>query len=168
MLQPLPPNQGQGQGQPTECCPNHIPLPLPLPRPARNLAPTCFLPTRASGDGRECYAEGVRPQPRQWGREQAENDFLASEGTPRGVFAYDGFAQSGASDQATQGMWLWFDGAQFWQGASNGMPVGGLYAHWASASPSGNGNKPCSGMLSVGTWQDRSCTALDSFICEAP
>jgi len=99
---------------------------------------------------------------------QTENDFLASEGTPRGVFAYDGFAQIGASDQATQGMWLWFDGTQFWQGASNGTAVGGLYAHWANASPTGNSIKTCGGMLSAGTWQDRSCTALDSFICEAP
>jgi hypothetical protein len=99
---------------------------------------------------------------------QSENDFLLSEATARGVIVVViGFAQIGADDLAVPGEWRWYDGAQFWQGSSSGAAVGGLYAHWANASP-GNGAKPCAGMLPAGTWQDRSCTALGPFICESP
>jgi hypothetical protein len=99
---------------------------------------------------------------------QSENDFLLSEATARGVIVVViGFAQIGADDLAVPGEWRWYDGTQFWQGSSSGAAVGGLYAHWANASP-GNGAKPCAGMLPAGTWQDRSCTALGPFICESP
>jgi len=99
---------------------------------------------------------------------KAEGDFLTREGTPRMVFSSDGFALIGASDQAQAGQWRWVDGTLFWQGGGAGAAVGGLYANWFTASPSASGAKQCAGILILGSWQDRSCTALESFICEGP
>jgi len=99
---------------------------------------------------------------------KAEGDFLIQEGTPRMVFSSDGFALIGASDQALAGEWRWVDGTLFWQGGSAGAAVGGLYANWFAASPSASGAKQCAGTLISGSWQDRSCTALEPFICEGP
>lgn len=98
----------------------------------------------------------------------AENDFLVERGTALGVFSVNGFAQIGANDQAVDGEWRWTDGAQLWAGDATGGPVNGAFANWISGSPSAGGIKNCSGILLLGNWQDRSCTAVVPSICEAP
>jgi hypothetical protein len=99
---------------------------------------------------------------------QAENDFLVDAGTARGVFEFNNFAQIGASSQAQAGEWRWPDGTLLWQGGSNGDPVGGLYSNWDTSSPSSSGASRCSGILTSGIWQDRTCTGAEPFICESP
>jgi hypothetical protein len=99
---------------------------------------------------------------------QAENDFLVSNGGPFGVFALNGFAQIGGNDQALAGEWRWVDGTLFWQGGPAGVAVDGLFSNWLASSPSSSGVQQCSGILSSGKWQVRSCTAVVPFICEAP
>lgn len=99
---------------------------------------------------------------------QLENDFLVSTGGPFGVFALNGFAQIGANDLALAGEWRWVDGTLFWQGGPTGAAVDGLFSNWLASSPSSSGVQQCSGILSSGKWQVRSCTAVVPFICEGP
>jgi len=119
-----------------------------------------------SGDAQaSCQAEGMTLARID---SQAENDFFLAATEALRPLAPGGFILLGASDEAVEGEWRWHDGTQFWQGAANGLPVDGLYSNWATASPSTNGVKACAGMLSDGTWQDRSCTAVVPFVCESP
>lgn len=99
---------------------------------------------------------------------QVENDFLVSTGGPFGVFALNGFAQIGANDLDLAGEWRWVDGTLFWQGGPAGAAVDGLFSNWLASSPSSSGVQQCSGILSSGKWQVRSCTAVVPFICEGP
>jgi hypothetical protein len=99
---------------------------------------------------------------------QAENDFLVDRGPALGVFNVNGFAQIGANDQAVDGEWRWTDGTQLWAGDATGSPVDAAFANWIAGSPSAGGIKNCSGILLLGNWQDRSCTALVPSICESP
>lgn len=99
---------------------------------------------------------------------QVENDFLVSTGGPFGVFALNGFAQIGANDLNLAGEWRWVDGTLFWQGGPSGAAVDGLFSNWLASSPSSSGVQQCSGILSSGKWQVRSCTAVVPFICEGP
>ncbi|MDH3623753.1 MAG: C25 family cysteine peptidase [Myxococcales bacterium] len=73
----------------------------------------------------------------------------------------------GANDQGTEGVWVWPDGAQFWQGDENGSPVGGLYNNWNSGQPNNwNGTQDCAEMQSSGGWTDISCTSTRQYVCE--
>jgi hypothetical protein len=99
---------------------------------------------------------------------QAENDFLVQRGALNGVFSVNGFAQIGISDQALDGEWRWVDGTQAWAGDTSGGPVNGAFNNWLATSPSASTVKNCAGLLTAGTWQDRSCTAVVSSICESP
>jgi hypothetical protein len=99
---------------------------------------------------------------------QAENDFLVDRGTASGVFDLNGFAQIGANDQAVPGEWRWVDGTQLWSGDATGSAVNGAFSNWLMGSPSVGGVKNCAGILLLGTWQERSCTAVVPFICESP
>jgi hypothetical protein len=75
----------------------------------------------------------------------------------------------GASDTATEGRWVWEDGAQFWSGAAAGSPVGGAYAFWAAGEPNNqNANENCAEVQSIQGWNDSVCDAqAKPFICEA-
>ena len=99
---------------------------------------------------------------------QAENDFLIDRGTADGVFNLNGFALIGANDQAVPGEWRWADGTQLWAGDASGSAVNGAFNNWIIGSPSIGGVKNCAGVLLLGTWQDRSCTADVTSICESP
>jgi hypothetical protein len=99
---------------------------------------------------------------------QAENDFLVERATANGVFDVNGFAQIGANDRAVPGEWRWVDGTQLWAGDESGSPVNGAFNNWTLGSPTIGGVKNCAGLLLVGTWQDRSCTAEVPSICESP
>jgi hypothetical protein len=97
-----------------------------------------------------------------------ENNFLVSSGTTFGIFAYDGAARIGGSDQAVQGDWRWIDGTLFWQGGPGGAAPNGLFTSWEAAYPSVSGTRQCAALLQAGTWQDRACKFVSPFICEAP
>jgi hypothetical protein len=99
---------------------------------------------------------------------QAENDFLEDRGFTHGVFDLNGFAQIGTNSRAVAGEWRWVDGTLMWLGGAAGTAVDGAFANWFTASPSASGSKTCAGILLLGTWQDRSCTALVPSICESP
>jgi hypothetical protein len=75
----------------------------------------------------------------------------------------------GASDTAAEGRWVWEDGAQFWNGAGAGAPVGGLFAFWATGEPNNqNTNENCAEVQSIQGWNDSVCDAqAKPFICEA-
>lgn len=75
----------------------------------------------------------------------------------------------GADDIAASGVWRWQDGQQFWQGASNGSSVNGLFNNWANGQPSGNTNNHCAQMQnSPGTalWTAMPCSFLQPYVCE--
>jgi hypothetical protein len=98
-----------------------------------------------------------------------ENDFVLTKATAYSVFVTPlFFGYIGANDQAVLGEWRWVDGALFWQGGTSGTLVQGMYASWDNKSPGTMSVQRCAGMLATGLWQDRSCTALNTFICESP
>jgi lectin-like protein/putative metal-binding protein len=72
----------------------------------------------------------------------------------------------GGSDM-TEGVWRWDDGAQFWQGASNGAPVSGLYSSWLSGEPNDDaGAEDCASMRTDGKWNDLGCSTSQAYVCE--
>lgn len=98
-----------------------------------------------------------------------ENNFVLTQGTAYSVFVTPlFFGYIGANDQAVLGEWRWVDGALFWQGGTSGSLVQGMYANWDNKSPGTMSVQRCAGILATGLWQDRSCTALNTFICESP
>jgi Lectin C-type domain len=79
----------------------------------------------------------------------------------------------GASDEAVEGEWRWFDGTQFWQGgtaATGGMPVGGQYNNWDPGEPNNVGEEDFVVMnpfAGDGDWFDLSSAATRaSFVVE--
>jgi Lectin C-type domain/PEP-CTERM motif len=80
----------------------------------------------------------------------------------------------GASDEAVEGEWRWFDGTQFWQGgtaATGGMPVGGQYNNWDPGEPNDAGGNEdfvvMNPFVADGDWFDlSSATTRESFIVE--
>lgn len=72
----------------------------------------------------------------------------------------------GASDAAVEGAWRWDDGAQFWQGGSGGVPIGGLYENWDSGEPNNSDNEDCGELRTNSLWNDVECSAARAFICE--
>jgi hypothetical protein len=80
----------------------------------------------------------------------------------------------GASDEAVEGEWRWFDGTQFWQGgtaAGGGMPVDGQYSNWDPGEPNDAGGNEDVVVMNPfaddGDWFDLSSTTTrDSYIVE--
>lgn len=64
----------------------------------------------------------------------------------------------GANDIATEGVWVWDQTDQnFWNGAADGSPAGGLYADWSSGEPNNSGDDGedvATLGLSSGGWND--------------
>ena len=79
----------------------------------------------------------------------------------------------GANDIAREDTWLWVDGTQFWQGRSNGSPVGGHYNHWGAGEPNDNGQEDCAAIydhpdwMPANHWADTPCDQNLSSICES-
>lgn len=100
-----------------------------------------------------------------------ENDWLTATSDGYGMFAVgeggSGLVLIGGNDIDVNGEWRWPDGEQFWSGGSQGSAVGGLYTNWASTQPASGGVANCSGILSDGIWQSRTCTDPQPFICES-
>jgi hypothetical protein len=85
----------------------------------------------------------------------------------------------GGNDLTSEGVWVW-DGdndgnsVQFWQGTTNGFPVGGLYNNWGNEPDDWNG-QDCLGLaftnwpLGVaGQWNDIDETNLLYYVIEYP
>jgi hypothetical protein len=92
-----------------------------------------FCPTNASWSAAKsaCEAAGVDTKLVSID-DAAENAFVKSH------VGLD--SRIGASDQSTEGAWLWDNGSvQFWSGASFGSAVGGNYANWATGQPNNGG-----------------------------
>ena len=60
----------------------------------------------------------------------------------------------GASDDTTEDTFLWVDGSSV------------DYSNWASGEPNDYGSgEDCAEQYSGGTWNDRSCTSTQAFVC---
>jgi len=99
----------------------------------------------------------------------AENQWIVDTATGLG---YNGGIWIGANDRQTDGVWVWTDGVQFWQGeADAGGPVGGLYNDWGRGQPNNNaaGGEDCGVLEFTGSWNwnDLSCdTFTRAYVCE--
>ncbi len=61
----------------------------------------------------------------------------------------------GANDKATEGEWVWVeDGSNFWNGASTGSVVAGMYANWGGGEPNDSGGEDICEMRTDGMWND--------------
>jgi hypothetical protein len=72
----------------------------------------------------------------------------------------------GATDQPTEGVWHWEDGAQFWAGGSGGGPVNGLFELWGSGEPNNDDEEDCGEIRVDNTWNDVTCGESQAFVCE--
>jgi hypothetical protein len=73
----------------------------------------------------------------------------------------------GASDVGQEGVWLWEDGTQFWNGAANGAAVGGRFTFWATGEPNDqNAAEDCAEIQTIQGWNDSGCNQTKPFICE--
>ncbi len=64
----------------------------------------------------------------------------------------------GGSDADVEGEWRWMDGPeagqQFWQGLSDGAPVGGMYNAWSANEPNDLNGEDYAHFLNTGLWND--------------
>lgn len=72
----------------------------------------------------------------------------------------------GGTDGPVENEWRWHDGAQFWQGRSNGVAVGGLYENWDSGEPNDDDGEDCVELRTSSLWNDLECGDARPFICE--
>ncbi len=76
----------------------------------------------------------------------------------------------GATDKDVEGQWIWIGtGEQFWQGASDGNPVGGKYANWNGGEPNDAGGAEDYGEITGGGgWNDNKASATRRGLVEFP
>ena len=98
--------------------------------------------------------------------DQTENTYLRTTTTSAigNVNVFLGGTDSAGG--ATDGVWRWPDGAQFWQGGSGGTVVGGLYENWDSGEPNNDNDEDCAELRTNSLWNDRECGDALPFICE--
>ncbi|MEO8706001.1 MAG: lectin-like protein, partial [Kofleriaceae bacterium] len=82
----------------------------------------------------------------------AENAYVRTTATT--LFG-TGDIHIGASDQITEGVWVWEESAeQFWQGGSGGTAVGNRFNSWAGGEPNDDGTEDCAELRSNQLWND--------------
>lgn len=74
----------------------------------------------------------------------------------------------GGDDTATEGKWVFPSGANFWNGAANGVAVSPYPKLWRNAQPDNAGSENCVQFLAAdsGAWNDVPCSTSLSYICE--
>lgn len=72
----------------------------------------------------------------------------------------------GANDRAVEDVWVWDDGAQFWQGNGGGTPIAGLYTHWDGGEPNDDDGEDCGEIRADGAWNDVECNDSRTYVCE--
>jgi hypothetical protein len=92
---------------------------------------------------------------------QAENDFIKAQ------ISGDGWI--GASDETTEGTWVWATGPeagqQFWNGNGSGSPVNGMYNNWdtTTSEPNDAGGEDYAYMINAnGKWNDYPTASMSS------
>jgi len=96
-----------------------------------------------------------------------EQTYVAGEAMLRGLGAE---LWIGGNDRARAREWRWLDGARFWNGMVDGMPVSGRFVLWDAGEPddsiAGDGCIYLD-MSAGGAWHDKTCgTTWAGFICE--
>jgi len=75
---------------------------------------------------------------------------------------------TGGNDKAQEGRWVWVENdANFWNGASGGTVVPGMYANWASGEPNDSGGEDSCELRTDGKWNDNKHTQTRKGIVEA-
>ncbi len=97
----------------------------------------------------------------------AEQTWMSAERSA----VFGGFPQvwMGGNDTTSEGVWVWHDDEQFWQGGSGGSAQGDLYTRWRGGEPNnGDGVEDCGTVENnaAGRWDDRPCGDGYRFICE--
>jgi hypothetical protein len=93
--------------------------------------------------------------------DQLENDFV------EGLLGSDN-AWIGANDRSSEGVWVWPDGEQFWQGDDNGNVVNNLYQNWNGGEPNDSNGEDCAEMRdNDGFWNDNDCGNDRDVVCES-
>jgi hypothetical protein len=134
----------------------------------------CKTSTEQTKAAELCAGQGMRLV---WIESQAQDASLL--GALMQLDASLGVAQSsffiGASDTPREGRWHWIDGAEFWSGDAEGMPLGKAYVHWAAGRPNGGASENCSVILLnapdkglPGEWNDSPCNELHGALCQTP
>ncbi len=75
----------------------------------------------------------------------------------------------GGNDANAEGVWVWHDDVQFWQGGAGGVEPDGVFSRWRGGEPNnGNGVEDCGTVddNANGRWDDRACNQVHRFICE--
>jgi hypothetical protein len=69
-------------------------------------------------------------------------------------------------------LWTWETGSSFWQGGSDGTPVGDAYTRWAPGEPNNSSTvsteqERCLALTLGGNdWNDRACSLSLGYVCE--
>ena len=96
--------------------------------------------------------------------DDVENSWLAAT-----AFSIHGTVQQfiGANDLDVEGVWVWPDGTQFWQGVSpTGMRIGNLYNNWKAQEPNDTGGEDCGELVDTGVWNDIVELSQRAYVCE--
>lgn len=76
---------------------------------------------------------------------------------------------TGGNDGTAEGVWVWHDDQNFWNGGAGGAVADGQFALWRGGEPNnGDGGEDCATIDNdlPGRWDDRSCVDSYRFVCE--
>jgi hypothetical protein len=96
-----------------------------------------------------------------------EQNWMSAQRTP--AFGAPARVWMGGNDANAEGVWVWHDDLQFWQGGAGGAAPVGVFSHWRGGEPNnGDGVEDCGTVddNAAGRWDDRPCNQVHRFICE--
>ena len=109
-----------------------------------------FVQTRKNWSGAKNYCNGLSSYLVTI-HSQAEKDFVASLTPNDGINTW-----LGLSDLVSEGAWIWEDGRPW-----------GSYTAWKSGEPNDQHGEDCVEIYDESNlWNDRRCSALNSFVCK--